>query len=64
MNRIKYYIEESYKELVHKVTWPSWAELQGSAVIVMVASLILAILIGIMDISFKNLMQLIYGWFY
>jgi preprotein translocase subunit SecE len=64
MNRIKYYIEESYKELVHKVTWPSWAELQGSAVIVMIASLILAILIGIMDISFKNLMQLIYGWFY
>ena len=58
------YIQESYTELVHKVTWPSWADLQNSAVVVMIASLIIAIVIALMDSSFKNIMQLIYSVFY
>ncbi|HQK38072.1 MAG: preprotein translocase subunit SecE [Bacteroidales bacterium] len=57
---LKTYLEESYKELVHKVTWPTWSELQNSALVVMVASLIIAIIVLVMDISFKNLMKLIY----
>ncbi|NLI23998.1 MAG: preprotein translocase subunit SecE [Bacteroidales bacterium] len=57
---MKTYLEESYKELVHKVTWPTWSELQNSALVVMVASLIIAIIVLVMDISFKNLMKLIY----
>jgi len=58
------YIEESYTELVKKVTWPTWSELQNSAVVVMIASLIIAIVIALMDSSFKNIMQLIYSIFY
>ncbi len=58
------YIEESYTELVKKVTWPTWSELQNSAVVVMIASLIIAIIIALMDSSFKNIMQLIYSVFY
>lgn len=57
---LKTYLEETYKELVHKVTWPTWSELQNSALVVMVASLIIALIVLVMDISFKNLMKLIY----
>ncbi|MCF8372707.1 MAG: preprotein translocase subunit SecE [Bacteroidales bacterium] len=62
--KIKAYLQETYNELVNKVTWPTWPELQNSAVVVMVASLIIALIIALMDTSFRNLMQLIYGLFY
>ena len=58
--KLKAYIAESYKELTQKVTWPSWQELQSSAIIVMIASLIIAILIYLMDASFSQIMKLIY----
>ena len=58
------YLEESYKELTQKVTWPTWQELQSSAIVVMVASLIIALMIYFMDSAFSNLMELIYGLFY
>jgi preprotein translocase subunit SecE len=63
-NKIKTYFIDTYNELVHKVTWPKRADLQTSAVVVMVASLIFAVVVFAMDISFKNLMELIYGMFY
>ncbi|HYX06733.1 MAG TPA: preprotein translocase subunit SecE [Bacteroidales bacterium] len=62
--KIKLYFQEAYKELVYKVTWPSWKELQNSTIVVMVASLIIALMIFIMDISFENLMTLIYSMFF
>jgi len=49
MSKIVNYVEESYTELVTKVSWPTWAELQSSAIIVSVASAIIAILIFVMD---------------
>ncbi len=58
------YIKDSYQELVEKVTWPSWKELQSSAVVVMVASLIFALVILAMDLSFENIMQAIYRLLY
>lgn len=58
---LKDYIKESYNELVHKVTWPTWEELQSSAIIVMITTLILSILIALIDLSFKNLMDLVYS---
>jgi preprotein translocase subunit SecE len=63
MKRIKLYLQESYKELVHKVTWPSWKELQGSAILVMVSSLIIALAVAAMDLVFKNVMSWVYGIF-
>jgi len=63
MKKIVLYLQESYKELVQKVTWPSWKELQGSAILVMVASLIIALIVALMDLGFKNLMSAIYGVF-
>ena len=54
------YVKESYNELVHKVTWPTFAQLPITTVVVMVASLIFAIVILAMDISFENIMEAIY----
>ena len=61
---LKGYFHESYTELVHKVTWPTWAELQNSAVLVMVATLIIAIMVAAMDFSFSKIMEFIYGLLY
>jgi preprotein translocase subunit SecE len=61
---IKGYLKESYTELVHKVTWPTWAELQNSAVLVMVATLIIAIIVSAMDFSFGKVMELVYSLLY
>jgi preprotein translocase subunit SecE len=63
MSKLKAYIEDSYNELVHKVTWPTWAELQSSALVVMISSVIIALLIFAMDFSFSNVMEIFYGLF-
>ena len=56
-------VKESYNELVHKVSWPTSKELAQSSVLVLVASLILALIVWVMDLAFENLMTLIYGLF-
>ncbi len=58
------YVKDSYQELVQKVTWPSWSQLQSSAIVVMIASLIFALVIVAMDLSFENLMSVIYSILY
>ena len=60
MNKIRVYLKEVYAELATKVTWPAWKDLQGSAVLVMVASLIISLIVFAMDISFENIMVGIY----
>ncbi|MFC2138894.1 preprotein translocase subunit SecE [Bacteroidota bacterium] len=62
--KIKNYIQEVYNELKNKVSWPTWAELQNSAIVVMIASLLFALVIFAMDFSFDNLMSAIYKLFY
>ena len=52
-------IKASYTELVHKVTWPSRKELANSAVLVLIASLILALVVWLMDFCFESLMTFI-----
>jgi len=58
--KLQNYAKESYDELVHKVSWPTWSELQNSAIVVSIASLIIALLVYLMDFSFQNLLQLFY----
>ena len=60
MGKFINYLKESYVELTKKVSWPSWDKLQNSAIVVMVASVIFAIVIFAMDYCFQNLMSLIY----
>ena len=49
MANVSEYIKESYIELTQKVTWPTWRELQNSAILVLVAAIIIALLIAVMD---------------
>ncbi|MBN2813304.1 MAG: preprotein translocase subunit SecE [Bacteroidales bacterium] len=63
MKKILAYIQDSYNELVHKVTWPSWKELQGSSILVMVSSIIIALVVALMDLIFKNFMSGVYNLF-
>ena len=63
MQKINLYFKETYSELVTKVSWPTWAELQDSAVVVMIASLIIAGLVYIMDTVFATAMNLFYQMF-
>ena len=52
MASFKTYIAESYNELVHKVSWPTWKELQSSAIIVLVSALIISLIVFLMDFIF------------
>ena len=64
MKKIKAYFSESYNELVHKVTWPTWSHLQSSAIVVMIGSVILALVVLVMDLMFRNGMSIIYDFLY
>jgi preprotein translocase subunit SecE len=61
MESIKKYVAESYHELVNKVTWPNWPNLQSSTMVVIVASIIFALLVFLMDVVSKTGLNLIYG---
>ncbi|MCB9169904.1 MAG: preprotein translocase subunit SecE [Flavobacteriales bacterium] len=52
MASIKTYFAESYNELMHKVSWPTWKDLQSSAIIVLVTALIISVIIFLMDYLF------------
>jgi preprotein translocase subunit SecE len=60
MAKVTEYIKESYEEMTQKVTWPTWSELQSSAVLVLVAAIIIALIILLMDQSFGNLLKYFY----
>lgn len=60
MKKIKQYILESYDELRYKVSWPKYNELQSSSILVLVASIIFAVVIGLIDMAFDNMLS----WYY
>jgi preprotein translocase subunit SecE len=59
-NAVVSYCKESYTELVHKVSWPTMSELSNSAVVVLTASLVIALIVFIIDLGFENIMTFIY----
>ncbi|MEO8588919.1 MAG: preprotein translocase subunit SecE [Flavobacteriales bacterium] len=52
MASFRTYLSESYNELVNKVSWPTWKELQGSAIVVLVTALIISVVVFLMDYIF------------
>lgn len=60
MNKFRAYLKEVYVELATKVTWPTWKDLQSSAVLVMVASLIFALVVFVMDFGFEHIVKFVY----
>jgi len=63
MNKVTTYFRESYKELVEKVTWPTWAQLQQSTMIVLVATLLITGIVWAMDLVAQSGLKLIYSFF-
>ena len=61
MAKVLDFIKDSYKEISEKVTWPTWSELQNHAVIVLVASVIIALVVFVMDKASSNIMELLYN---
>ncbi len=61
MSKFTNFFKESYKELTQKVAWPTWQKLQSSAIVVMVASVIFAVVVFLMDYAFQNILTAIYS---
>lgn len=61
MDKIRLYLTESYNELMHKVTWPTWPNLTSTTIVVLVASLMIALLIFLMDMITNSGTGFIYG---
>jgi len=63
MNKVSAYFSESYKELVEKVTWPTWPQLQQSTLIVLIATLLVTVVVGVMDLASSSVLKLVYSLF-
>lgn len=53
-------LQESYTELRYKTSWPTRTQLVKSSIIVLIASIIIALLVFAMDEVVSNLMKFIY----
>lgn len=63
MNKQTAYIKDSYKELVEKVTWPNWEQLQQSTMIVLGATIFITAIVGVMDFVANGSLKFIYSLF-
>lgn len=63
MNKVTNYFKESYKELLEKVSWPTWAQLQQSTLIVLVATLLITGIVWVMDLIAQSGLKVIYSFF-
>jgi preprotein translocase subunit SecE len=63
MNKIGTYFRDSYKELMEKVSWPTWTQLQQSTMIVLVATLLITALVSLMDFAAGGALKFIYKLF-
>jgi preprotein translocase subunit SecE len=60
MSKIKSFVLESIDEVRNKVSWPGFGELRSSSMLVLTASFVFAVVIGLVDLIFKNAI----AWFY
>ncbi|MBQ7361421.1 MAG: preprotein translocase subunit SecE [Bacteroidaceae bacterium] len=60
LNQICQYCKDSYNELVHKTTWPTAKQLTSQAVLVLYASLLIALVVFCMDAVIQTVMEFIY----
>ena len=52
MSKVKEYINETVTEMLHRVTWPTWKELQNNTITVVIASVLIALSIFVLDFTF------------
>jgi len=63
MNKIIEYVKEAYNELMNKVSWPTWPELQNSTTLVIIGSIIFALIVFVMDIISDTILSTYYDLF-
>lgn len=63
MNKIQSYFKDSYKELLEKVTWPNWQQLQQSTMIVLVAALVITAIVWVLDLGSSSVLKFVYSLF-
>jgi preprotein translocase subunit SecE len=63
MNKVSAYFRDSYRELLEKVTWPTWQQLQQSTMIVLIATLIITAIVWLMDLGIASGLQFFYSFF-
>lgn len=60
MNKVINYCKACYDELANKTSWPTGSELTHSAMVVLSASLVIAVVVFCMDTVFRTVMSAIY----
>ena len=60
MSKFGNYIQEAYDELLHKVSWPTWEELQQTTIIVLVALALVTAVVFTMDLASENVLKVVY----
>ena len=60
MKKVINYCKACYTELAHKTTWPTRQQLTHSAMVVLSASLVIAVVVFCMDSVFRFVMSAIY----
>ncbi|GAA4407405.1 hypothetical protein GCM10023187_27940 [Nibrella viscosa] len=63
MDKVTSFLKHSWEEVQHNVTWPKFTDLQSSSTLVLVASLIFALLVGLIDYLFENGLNAFYQSF-
>ena len=63
MSKVQAYFRDSYTELMEKVTWPTWQQLQQSTMIVLVATLVITAVVWLMDLASSNVLKFVYSLF-
>jgi preprotein translocase subunit SecE len=63
MNRLLNWFGLYREELVNKVQWPKAEDLQSNTITVLIASLILALVIALMDFVFNSGLGALYSLF-
>jgi preprotein translocase subunit SecE len=63
MNKVIQFFKESRTEMLENVTWTKYSELQNHSILVLIASLIFAIFIGLIDFALDNGLKFFYESF-
>ena len=63
MSKLITYFRDTTEEMRYKVTWPTAQELQKSAGLVLLGSLVFAAVVGVMDVVFNKSLEAFYNSF-
>jgi preprotein translocase subunit SecE len=63
MANIVQYCKDAYHELVNKVTWPTWPELQSTTMVVLGSILVVTLIVFVLDQSSSFVLTQYYQFF-